>query len=31
MMDDGVKELGVDERVVVKDLAMLLAERSLDR
>ena len=31
MMDDGVKELGVDERVEVKDLAMLLAERSLDR
>ncbi len=30
MMDDGVKELGVDESVEVKDLAMLLAERSLD-
>jgi Fe-S oxidoreductase/nitrate reductase gamma subunit len=30
MMDDGVKELGADETVVVKDLAMLLAEVSLD-
>jgi Fe-S oxidoreductase len=30
MMDDGVKELGADESVEVKDLAMLLAERSLD-
>ena len=30
MIDDGVKELGVDETVQVKDLAMLLAERSLD-
>jgi Fe-S oxidoreductase/nitrate reductase gamma subunit len=29
MMDDGVKELGADETVVVQDLAMLLAERSL--
>jgi Fe-S oxidoreductase len=29
MMDDGVKELGAEE-VEVKDLAMLLAERSLD-
>jgi Fe-S oxidoreductase len=30
MMDDGVKELGADEQVKVKDLAMLLAERTLD-
>jgi Fe-S oxidoreductase/nitrate reductase gamma subunit len=30
MMDDGVKELGADESVQVKDLAMLLAERSLE-
>jgi Fe-S oxidoreductase/nitrate reductase gamma subunit len=30
MMDDGVKELGADESVEVKDLAMLLAERALD-
>ena len=30
MMDDGVKELGADHSVVVKDLATLLAERSLD-
>ncbi len=30
MMDDGVKEVGADEQVVVKDIAMLLAERSLD-
>ena len=30
MMDDGVKELGADETVVVKDLAVLLAEVSLD-
>jgi len=29
MMDDGVKELGASE-VEVKDLAMLLADRSLD-
>ena len=29
MLDDGVKELG-NEEVVVKDLAMLLAERALD-
>ncbi len=29
MMDDGVKELGADN-VVVKDIAMLLAERSLN-
>jgi len=26
MMDDGVKELGAGDTVVVKDLAMLLAE-----
>jgi len=31
MIDDGVKELGADESVEVKDLAILLAERSLDR
>jgi Fe-S oxidoreductase len=30
MMDDGIRELGADETVVVKDLAMLLAERALD-
>lgn len=30
MMDDGVKELGKDEQMEVKDLAVLLAERSLD-
>jgi Fe-S oxidoreductase len=30
MMDDGVKEIGADEQVVVKDIAMLLAEQSLD-
>ena len=30
MMDDGVRELGADQSVVVKDLATLLAERSLD-
>ncbi len=30
MMDDGVKELGADEDVVVMDLAMLLADRTLD-
>jgi Fe-S oxidoreductase len=29
MLDDGVKELGADDRVQVKDLAQLLAERSL--
>jgi Fe-S oxidoreductase/nitrate reductase gamma subunit len=29
MMDDGVKELGAGDSVVVKDIAMLLAERSL--
>jgi Fe-S oxidoreductase len=29
MMDDGVKELGAGDAVEVKDLAMLLAERSL--
>ncbi|MFV1999445.1 MAG: heterodisulfide reductase-related iron-sulfur binding cluster [Acidimicrobiia bacterium] len=28
MLDDGVKELGVDEQVVVQDLAMLLDERT---
>jgi hypothetical protein len=30
MMDDGVKELGADEQVIVKDISMLLADRSLD-
>jgi Fe-S oxidoreductase/nitrate reductase gamma subunit len=30
MLDDGVKEIGAGETVQVKDLAMLLAERSLD-
>jgi Fe-S oxidoreductase len=30
MMDDGVKEIGADETVIVKDIAMLLADRSLD-
>ena len=30
MVDDAVKELGADEAVQVKDLSMLLAERSLD-
>jgi Fe-S oxidoreductase len=30
MMDDGVKDVGADEQVIVKDIAMLLAETSLD-
>ncbi len=30
MLDDGVKELGRDDTVVVRDVAMLLAERSLE-
>ena len=30
MMDDGVKEVGADETVIVKDIAMLLAEQSLE-
>jgi Fe-S oxidoreductase len=30
MLDDGVKEIGEDEQVQVKDISMLLAERSLD-
>ncbi len=30
MLDDGVRELGAEDTVVVKDLAMLLAEQSLD-
>jgi len=30
MMDDGVKDLGADETVAVKDLAVLLAEQALD-
>jgi Fe-S oxidoreductase len=29
MMDDGVKEIGADERVKVKDVSMLLADRVL--
>ena len=29
MLDDGVKEIGADQRVQVKDLSVLLAERSL--
>ncbi|MEZ5174829.1 MAG: heterodisulfide reductase-related iron-sulfur binding cluster [Acidimicrobiia bacterium] len=28
MLDDGIKEIGVDEQVVVRDLAMLLDERT---
>ena len=30
MMDDGVKEIGAEEQVQVKDVAMLLAEDALD-
>jgi len=30
MMDDGVKEIGYDEQVIVKDIAVLLAESTLD-
>jgi Fe-S oxidoreductase len=30
MMDDGVKEVGADEQVIVQDIAMLLADQSLD-
>ena len=30
MMDDGVKEVGADETVIVKDIAMLLAERTFE-
>jgi Fe-S oxidoreductase len=30
MLDDGVKELGEDEQVTVKDISMLLAERTFD-
>ena len=30
MLDDGVKETGDDDQVVVKDISTLLAERSLD-
>lgn len=29
MLDDGVKDLGRDEEVAVKDVAMILAERVL--
>ena len=29
MLDDGVKDIGRDEEVAVKDLAVMLAERSL--
>jgi len=28
MLDDGIKEIGVDEQVIVKDIAMLLDERT---
>jgi hypothetical protein len=28
MMDDGVKDLGAGESVIVKDIAMLLDERT---
>ncbi|MBS1196201.1 MAG: hypothetical protein H6R33_921 [Actinobacteria bacterium] len=31
MLDDGVKDLGREEEVAVKDLAMILAERTLGR
>jgi Fe-S oxidoreductase/nitrate reductase gamma subunit len=31
MMDDGVKEVGADEQVIVKDIAMLLADRTFDQ
>jgi Fe-S oxidoreductase len=31
MLDDGIKELGRDDEVAVKDLAMILAERVLGR
>jgi Fe-S oxidoreductase/nitrate reductase gamma subunit len=30
MLDDGVKELGEDDQVAVKDISMLLAERTFD-
>ncbi|MDH3538526.1 MAG: heterodisulfide reductase-related iron-sulfur binding cluster [Acidimicrobiia bacterium] len=30
MLDDGVKELGVDERVEVKEISVILAERTLE-
>jgi Fe-S oxidoreductase len=30
MMDDGVKEIGADAEVAVKDIAMVLAEQALD-
>ncbi len=30
MLDDGVKELGRDETVIVEDIAMLLADRTLE-
>lgn len=29
MMDDGVKEIGADDRVQVADIAIVLADRSL--
>ncbi len=31
MLEDGVKDLGKDDEVVVRDLATLLAERALGR
>jgi NAD(P)-dependent dehydrogenase (short-subunit alcohol dehydrogenase family) len=30
MLDDGVKELGVDEQVEVKEISVILAERTLE-
>jgi Fe-S oxidoreductase len=30
MLDDGVKELGVDDRVQVKEISVILAERILE-
>ena len=30
MIDDGVKQLGAGESIVVKDLAMLLADNTFD-
>ena len=30
MLDDGIKEVGEDEQVEVKDISMLLAERTFD-
>ena len=30
MLDDGVKELGADEQVQVKEISVILAERTLE-